>query len=176
MIVYHGTSFKDAEKIKKGINPRINFSDKKELDFGYGFYMADRKSYAKRTALAKSISRETDNRAVVLTLVVDLESIIRECGSEALFFKRKNYAFLNTVFTARLKIAGIDTIHKRFVIGPIADGNVDEVMQWYQEKPTVFRKCVSFFRYWLPVNSRQFVLKDEKLCKFVTIIGEEVIK
>ncbi len=176
MIVYHGTSFRDAEKIRKGIDPRINFTDKKELDFGYGFYMADRKRYAKKTALAKTSSGSAiDNKAVVLTFELDLESIVRECGKDLLCFRYKSLSFLRTVFTARLKRAGIDTLKKRFIVGPIADGNVDEVMDWYLDNPSLFRKIISFFRYWLPVSSRQYVLKDKELCKFVVLINEEVI-
>lgn len=174
MIVYHGTSFRDAEKIKKGIDPKINFTEKKELDFGYGFYMADHKNYAKKTALAKIIS--SDDRAVILTFELDLEAVINECGSEIFCFRRKNLAFLNAVFTARLKKAGVDTLKKKFIIGPIADGNVDNVMAWYLEKPTWLRKMISLLRYWLPVNSLQYVLKDESLCKFLTLINEEVVK
>ena len=172
--------FRDAQKIKGGINPRINFTEKKELDFGFGFYMADRKGYAIKTAKSKAKGTKgtgrydaVNDRPVLLTLVVDIDGILAECGSDALILRHKNLDFLDKVFEARFRCAGVDTINKRFVVAPIADGNVDDVMQWYRRKPWFCRRAWAYFRYWLPVLSRQFVLKDVSLCKFVSIVREE---
>ncbi len=179
MIVYHGTVFKDAQRIREGINTKINFTDEKELDFGYGFYMADHRNYAVKTACSKArglMEVEQDCAPVVLVLDLDIESILQECKENALIFKRKNYSFLKSVFEARMKRAGVDTFEKQFIVGPIADGRVDNVMRWYLKKPSRIRKAIALFRYWLPVMSRQYVLKDSRLCKYVSIIGEEEVK
>ena len=176
MVLYHGTTIADAANILNGIIVDINFTDEKELDFGYGFYMSSAKWYARHAAntraaglkAAGEYNEETD-RPVILACTVDVESMMRDAGSKCLVFKYKTPEFLRTVFKARYYKAGVDTIHKSLVIAPLADGNVDNLMDWYKDKPSLLRKIICMIGYLLPVFSRQYVVKDQELCRYIKV-------
>ncbi len=172
MVLYHGTLLKDAEAIRKScINPEINISH--ELDFGYGFYLGW-KAYAKRTARRKSLFRkESDDydkeldKPAIMVYTVDYKGL-KAAFPNGLTFWLKTFSYLNMVFACRYS-KGEKLLNAPYVYSPIADGNVDDVMEWYKEKKTARRKLIAKIRYFLPELGRQLVLKSYEACKYAVL-------
>ncbi len=183
MILYHGTDYKAWRNIQKTINVSINFTNERELDFGYGFYLSSRKWYAVYSARSKALAEmfQEDSNAdedypVVISCDVDVDSILSNVETKSLIHKYKTRQFLNDVFTARFYRAGIDTLNVDFVCAPISDGWLSQLMRWYKKKPTKLRRIVCKLGYLLPVPATQYIIKKQELCKYVKIISCEPIK
>lgn len=125
MILYHGTTL-DAWKNIQKYDIDVFINNKRELDFGYGFYLGE-KEYAKAVALEKA------------TL-----------GNE-----------------------GKDFLVADFVIAPLADGNVNNIMSYYKEKQNLFRKWICYYNYLKPQYSKmkQYVFKKQGLCTIKNVVS-----
>ena len=185
--LYHGTTHSSYELIKAdGINVRINFKESAELDFGYGFYLSKYKWYAKQIAISKITPTGDDDSdyPVVVVCRVKIKELLDSLpNDDKLIFRIKNLRFLSTVFNARYCRAGVDTIGKKYVYGPVADGNVEEVMPFYKKHesrsavPTtkdIILKAYCYMRYLMPVFTKQHVIKDEELCKYIEVSEEPI--
>lgn len=181
MILYHGTIYRNYLHIKKGIEVGINFDDAHELDYGYGFYMSTKAGYAARLIASKAGALKLGpgydpvlDRPVIVILDVDTAGMLADTGNDRLIIKHRSFKFARMVFDARYHRAGTDTIGKSLVVGPIADGGVDNVMPWFRECETRIRKLFCLIRYLIPtfpLFSRQWVVKSQDLCHYITVKG-----
>ena len=177
MILYHGTTLEAWNNIQKyDIDVFINI--KRELDFGYGFYLGEEK-YAEKVALDKaSIGNEGEDSSVpvLIKFNVDIDDIKEKIQthnpSKVLVFKRKTLAFAKCVFQNRYN-KGKDVLSVDLVIAPLADGKVDDVIAYYKDKETPFRKIVCYYNFLKPqyAKMKQYVLKKSGLCSLKDIIS-----
>lgn len=184
MILYHGTDYQSWLKIREGINVRINFTDDRELDFGFGFYLATNKRYAEKTAISKAKmlcsgqerGDQKENYPVVIAYDFDLPGAMAEAKERTLVFSRKDRVFLSTVFKARFNRAGVDTLHKDLIYAPISDGLLLRLMPWYKKHPCKFREYMCKLGYWLPEPGKQVIIRHERLCKYAKILSCDPVK
>lgn len=179
MILYHGTTLDAWENIQKlGIDVLINA--KRELDFGYGFYLGE-KEYAIKVAIDKaSIGNKEDksNIPVLIKFNINISDIVNTLSSidanKVLVYPKRNLEFAKCVFENRYN-KGKDVLSVDFVIAPLADGKVDDVMSYYKEKETLLRKAVCLYNYLKPQYSKmkQYVFKKQGLCSAKDIISVE---
>ncbi|MCQ2081570.1 MAG: DUF3990 domain-containing protein [Lachnospiraceae bacterium] len=167
MVLYHGTTLDAWENIQKyDIDVFIN--NNRELDFGYGFYLGERE-YAKDVANEKAALGNKDEHSgipVLLEFEIDIDNIVKTIGlDKCLLFKRKSLSFAKCIFNNRYN-SGSSVLFADFVIAPLADGNVNNVMRYYKEKQTIFRKWVCYFNYLKPqyFKMKQYVFKKQGLC------------
>ena len=176
MNMYHGTLLADALAIKEsGILPEINI--KNELDFGYGFYLGRKlyaRSIAKKKLRLKQAEGAQDAVGVIVKYSVDLKRLKKAFGKK-FYFVMKTRACLLLYFNCRLH-KGERYLNTAYVYAPLADGNVDDVMDWYLLKPSVFRKAIALFNYWLPSGGKQLVLKTTDACKCVHMVKIVTLK
>lgn len=124
--LYHGTILSSAEAIRDSyIDTEINMAN--ELDFGYGFYLGD-ESYARRIAKDKARGKK-GAIAVIMEYRVDFPEIMA-AFADGLIFESRTKRFVDTVFNCRYR-KGERYLNVPYVIAPIADGLVDQVMSWY---------------------------------------------
>lgn len=167
MILYHGTKLEFAMSILQEIKVEINLEN--ELDFGYGFYMGDIR-YASRTAVLKAKASNLEGKASIPAVIecdVDLDAI-KEVFNDGLIFKIKTKKCLDLIFNCRYH-KGEKILNNSYIIAPLADGSVDAVMGWYKANPSIFRKIITYFNYWIPIPHRQLVVKNPEVCKYITI-------
>lgn len=158
--LYHGTSENAANNIiKHGIDLHIGRTN---LDFGKGFYLAQRKGTAIDWALR--VSDRTRERAVVITYELNTDNLNIKLFS-------KDDIWIREVIRQRNGIEVISDID--VFIGPIADGDTINDIKLYcaEEMPldTLIER-LSAKDYGL-----QFVLKTDKAVENAKIIKKEVL-
>ena len=174
MILYHGTTL-DAWKNIQKYDIDVFINDKRELDFGYGFYLGE-KEYAKDVALEKATlgnEGEDSSIPVLLEFEIDIDKIIKNIDSDKfLLFKGKSLSFAKCIFENRYN-CGKAFLKTDFVIAPLADGNVNNVMSYYKEKQTIFRKLICYYNYLKPqyYKMKQYVFKKQGLCTIKNVIS-----
>lgn len=177
MILYHGTTLDAWKNIQKyDIDVFINNS--RELDFGYGFYLGE-EEYAKNVAFDKaSIGNEGEDSSipVLIKFDVNVEDIIKNIltadSNRVLVFRKKSLAFAKCVFLNRYN-CGKDVLQVDFVVAPLADGNVNDVMSYYKDKENIFRKLVCYYNYLKPqyAKMKQYVFKKQGLCSISDVVS-----
>ena len=174
MILYHGTTL-DAWKNIQKYDIDVFINNKRELDFGYGFYLGE-KEYAKAVALEKATlgnEGEDSGVPVLLEFEIDIEEIINNTESDKfMFFERKSLSFAKCIFNNRY-YCGKDFLVADFVIAPLADGNVNNIMSYYKEKQNLFRKWICYYNYLKPQYSKmkQYVFKKQGLCTIKNVVS-----
>ena len=174
MVLFHGTVKAFAEAIcENGIDVCINRDT--ELDFGRGFYFADRETAARlaeRKAKEMKMAGRTGYYLVPVVLRLCVSDGLLNCKNR-LSFRKKNIQWLRFVFETRLNHR--ETKHD-LISGPMADGAADTIMETYR-KFTIFAvRWLVYAHYLMPEGKGhiQYVVKNQDMCdKYVHVLGIE---
>ena len=183
MVLYHGTTILAFESIiSKGILADIN--ENTELDYGKGFYASFPEDISYAKAHAKNVTRDVlgiqnlKRNAVLIKIEID-----EKCFCDEFVFEKKNGKWVDFVFDTRYNYLN-ENIPYKIIIGPMADGAVDSLMQVYKKnennRSQIMNKLLKHiikFCYRLPFNMhRQIVIKDQAICNKIEIVRATTLK